>query len=119
MPGGTGRIGIVATDLVNTVRAESKTFRVADKGRIAMILAPQDGAAISSQERVIFRGQGYYMERQRPESQKLTWSSSKAGAQGQGAVLEVQTLSPGTHQITLTAGSEKSKGTSSIKIEIK
>ncbi|MEK6303370.1 MAG: hypothetical protein AABO41_21890 [Acidobacteriota bacterium] len=119
LPGGKGRVGIVATDGVNTVMVESQAFKVANKGCIAMILAPQDGATVALNDQVRFRGQGYYMEQQRPETQKLTWSSSKDGTLGQGAVLEVRKLSPGTQQITLTAGSGKNTGTSSIKIEVK
>ena len=119
LPGGTGRVRIVASDGVITVMVESEPFDVANKGCLAMILFPQDGATVGSREPVLFRGQGYYMDQQRPETQKLHWSSSKDGTLGHGAVLHVRKLSPGTHQISLTAGSDKNKRTSTIKIDVK
>lgn len=119
LPGGERcRIGILATDGVNTVLGESQSFAVPVKPCRAMILAPEDVSSFAIGELVLFQGQGYYLEEQRAETENLEWTSSQDGELGRGMAIEVRGLSPGLHQITLRAGTRERTGEASISIGI-
>ena len=107
LPGGTRcQVGVVASDGVNTVLTATRSFPVPTKPCQALILAPEEGATVGAGETVTLQGQGYYLEEREPELEQLDWSSSVDGALGTGPVLDVA-LSPGTHQITLRAGTRE------------
>jgi hypothetical protein len=109
---------IVATDGVNTIEVESKSFRVPVKLCQAMILSPEDDATFASNEPVTLQGQGFYLEENRAETEALVWTSSKDGELGKGMILQVSKLSPGSHRIMLTAGTGERAGKATIKIRI-
>jgi hypothetical protein len=109
LPGGERcRVKVLATDGANTTEVESGTFRVAEKGLRATILAPEDGATFPLGQAIWLRGQGFHLEEQRPELEDLTWTSSIDGELGSGSVVEVGP-SQGRHDITLRAGEHRAR----------
>lgn len=119
LPGGDRcRIRVTVTDGFNTVSSETRTFAVPVKSCLAMILAPEDGIAVRSDEMLMLQGQGYYLEEARPELEQLEWRSSVVGRLGQGAVVAVPSLPRGPHRITLGAGTGDRIGTTSIEITV-
>jgi hypothetical protein len=117
LPGGRCKVKVLVTDGVNTSVAESPTFSVPDKGYRAMILTPNDGASITSEDTVYLQGQGFHFEEQRPELEDLTWTSSLDGELGRGAIVGVR-LSPGRHEITLAVGSGKQQRVAFLTINV-
>jgi hypothetical protein len=118
LPGGEAcRVGVIATDGVNTVELDSEPFRVAVKGCVAIILGPADGAALASDEPVWFQGQGFHIEEGRPETEHLGWTSSIDGDLGSDPLFE-RTLSPGKHVITLTTGAEEPRRPATITVDV-
>jgi len=117
LPGGEQcRIAVVATDGVNTVMVESESFSVPIKPCVAMIFAPADGASFGAEEKVLLRGQGFYLEENQAETERLIWTSSIDGELGKGATLFVSALSPGHHRITLIAGTGKRAGEATTSV---
>jgi hypothetical protein len=119
LPGGSRcGVGVVATDGINTVMAESARFSVPVKGCVTTILAPEDKAVFEAGEAVWLRGQGFYLEENRAaETDELAWTSSRDGVIGTGPVVRTR-LSPGSHRITLNAGKGKSAGEASMSLRI-
>jgi hypothetical protein len=116
-PGGTHcRVEVVATDGVNTARALSEEFAVKVKPCRAMILHPPKDSTFEKGEEVSLRGQGFYLEEEEPETERLAWTSSIDGKLGDGAVLRTRKLWPGHHQITLTAGEGERAGQTQVSI---
>lgn len=114
LPGGQGQIIILASD--NGVMAEARTpvIAIPPKPCYATIVAPVNNATVSKNG-VVFQGQGYYREEQKPEFQNLQWKSSIDGNLGSGPSL-AKKLSPGTHTITLTAGTQDRAGTATVTV---
>lgn len=107
LPGGKRcRLRVLATDGVNTAAAVSEPFERRIQPCYAMILSPENNAAFARGEPVRLQGQGYYLEEREPEIEQLDWTSSQDGPLGRGAVLELRTLTQGSHEITLAAGRE-------------
>jgi hypothetical protein len=117
LPGGRCRIGILATDGINTVLEESRTFRSPIKPCFAMILAPADEARVPAGVATLLQGQGYWREERRPELEELFWTSSIDGDLGTGQLVEAN-LSPGVHRIELRAGRGRRQGTTAISLLI-
>ena len=69
------------------------------------IVLPPGGAAFFVGQPVSFRGSASDPEQEIPDS-ALGWSSQLDGALGSGPELNLATLSPGTHRITLTASDD-------------
>ena len=69
------------------------------------IVLPPGGAAFFVGQPVTFRGSATDPEQVIPAA-ALSWSSHLAGALGTGPELELSTLPPGTHRITLTASDD-------------
>jgi hypothetical protein len=119
LPGGERcRLAVVATDGVNTTIVETKNFSVPIKACIAMIFSPGDGAEFAPNESILFRGQGFFMEENTPETEALFWTSSIDGEIGKGMLVEVLKLSIGSHRITLTAGTGERAGKATISIKV-
>jgi hypothetical protein len=119
LPGGERcRLAVLATDGVNTTTAESRIFSVPVKPYRAMILSPRDGSRIEPGLPCWFKGQGFILEEFRPELRRLKWISSIDGELGVGPILKVDKLSPGTHTITLKAGTRDRAGTQSVVIHV-
>jgi hypothetical protein len=69
------------------------------------IVLPPEGAAFFAGQPVTFSGSASDPEQEIPAS-VLSWSSHIDGALGSGPELDLATLSPGTHRITLTASDD-------------
>jgi chitinase len=80
------------------------------------VLAPMDGSTFSPGQTVQLIGQGYCYEEARPEREALYWTSSIDGELGRGPRVEVASLSPGEHHITLVAGVEPHQGNETVTI---
>jgi hypothetical protein len=118
LPGGADcRVAVVASDGVNTTVVESAPFSTPLKPCRAMVLGPADGARLSRGEPARLRGQGYWLEENRPETERLTWTSSRDGELGRGMALDVL-LSPGEHEIQLVAGEGARAGTATVRVVV-
>jgi len=117
LPGGAGRLRILATDGANTTSVDSPPMRVPRKPCLPTIFEPQDGAELVTGDPVFLHGQGYYLEERRPELDQLEWDSSQDGPLGQGATLQVQ-LRPGEHRITLAAGTRRRRAATSVTVRV-
>jgi chitinase len=84
-----------------------------------MILSPEDGATFAPDETINLQGQGLYLEENQPETEALVWTSSKDGELGTGTIVDNPRLSPGSHHITLIAGTGERAGKSTISIQIR
>jgi hypothetical protein len=115
LPGGRARVALLATDGANTVRAESRVFKVDRRPCLATILSPEPGTTVPGGEEVWLQGQGYYLEEARAELEQLEWESSLDGSLGSGAIVAV-ILSEGVHTITLRAGTARRQGETSIEL---
>ena len=111
------RIGIFATDGVNTALETSRRFAVTRKKCQPMIIAPRDGLAVTSGESVTFVGQGYLLEEDQPELENLTWRSSIDGALGRGPAVQARP-SDGHHEIILAAGRGARRAEARIEIDV-
>jgi hypothetical protein len=118
VPGGPRcRVAVMATDGVNTRVAQTDPFHVAIKPCRAMILEPAEGLTAPRGAPIVLRGQGFWLEENRPELVELTWSSSMDGYLGDGARV-VARLSLGVHRISLEAGVGERIGTSEVRVTI-
>jgi hypothetical protein len=117
LPGGRGRLRILATDGTLTSSVDSPVVRLARRPCIPTILEPADGAELVADTPILLHGQGYYLEERRVELEQLAWSSSLDGALGRGAVLQAA-LRPGRHRISLEAGSGKRRAETSVTIRV-
>jgi len=116
LPGGTGKLRLLATDGGNTVVVESPSFNVPIKPAHAFVVTPIDGAQVSGSW-VTLHGQGYYREEDVEEENDLEWTSSLDGALGTGPVIQ-RPLSTGRHAITLAVGRGVRRGTASVVIDV-
>ena len=117
LPGGEScLLAVVATDGINTTIQETKPFKVNVKSCRAMILAPVDGTKYRRGQTVQLMGQGYYFEEACAEREALCWMLSIDGVLGHGSLVEIESLSPGDHCITLSAGKEPRQGSEMVTI---
>ncbi|MEZ4863805.1 MAG: choice-of-anchor Q domain-containing protein [Caldilineaceae bacterium] len=97
-----GRIRLLVTDGVNTVQDDSDgPFTVWGHAPTAAILAPAADATFVVSQTVILHGSGYDVEDGELTGGALTWQSDRDGLLGTGAEVALNTLSAGTHVITL------------------
>jgi hypothetical protein len=115
LPGGNGRLAVLATNGGRTTRAVSTAFRLPIRPCQALILSPESGSTVASGQDVQLHGQGYYLEEARPEVEQLAWESSIDGELGSGPFLAVP-LSDGTHEITLHAGAGRRRGSTTKEL---
>jgi hypothetical protein len=118
LPGGLKcRLGVICSDGFNTVQATTAPFELPLRPCQAFIVAPLEGERFYSGETVVLRGQGYWMEEDRPEMEELTWSSSLDGELGRGATVSVA-LRRGQHSVTLRAGYGERISTASVTVRM-
>lgn len=103
LPGGSSaRFRVLASDGFHTAWDETDAaFTVAAKKPRAYITAPQASTALPGRP-VLLQGSAYDMEDGLLPEGSLMWVSDRQGSLGSGSELLV-TLTPGWHQITLTA----------------
>ncbi len=104
LPGGEANVRVLATDGFNTAAALSEAFQVAHKPPQPQILWPQNNDIVGGQrDRVVLRGTASDLEDGLLSTGNLYWYSSRDGLLGRGRRIEVQGLTPGTHELTLVA----------------
>ena len=105
LPGSNGmaRIKVLVSDGANTGVAVSPRFAVARKLPTAEIVAPLSGMAVPVQALVQLEGAVYDVDDGMLDGAAVQWTSNLDGLLGTGAVLDVYTLRPGRHNITLNA----------------
>jgi hypothetical protein len=118
LPGGDScMFRVLATDGFHTTTADSRPFTLPPRPCQTFILNPQDGVRLDRGQPVILSGQGYWREEDRPEQDQLHWTSSRDGDLGSGPVIEV-TLSPGSHDLILTAGEGERAGRDQVTVDM-
>jgi len=105
LPGGTqGKFRVWASDGVNTATDETDgTFVVPQKAPQILSVDPISGTTYVISQTIGFEAETYDPEDGTLPDGNLQWSSSIDGVIGTGALLQIDTLSIGTHTITLTA----------------
>ena len=86
-----------------------------EKPCAAVILRPVDGEELSPD--VLLVGNGWWREERRPELEALRWASDIQGELGRGRQVTVH-LEPGTHELTLRAGTEERAGARSVRVHV-
>ncbi len=116
-----GRIKVTATDGINATEAVSDLFNVPLKAPEVFIEDPVDNATFKVGEEVALSGAAYDLQDDwLYQDDQLAWSSDVQGDLGGGETLNIATLKPGTHVITLKAtNSFKLASTAKVTIMIK
>jgi len=109
------RVAVTASNGLRASRVESGPFRVREKSCAAVILRPVDGESLSPD--VVLMGNGWWREEGRPELEALRWASDAQGELGRGREVSVR-LTPGTHHVTLYAGTENRIGEASVTVHV-
>lgn len=128
LPGGDrAKIRVLATDGFNTGVAVSPSFKVENKPPVASIIYPlpeyltpgSRSITIEKGDRLVLTGTASDMEDGVLNDSALSWYSSRDGMLGTGRRLDVTTLSPGVHEITLRANDSGNRvGRSTIIVEV-
>ena len=105
LPGSrTARLRIIATDGANSVEAYgARAFAIDDKPPMVGILSPMQGNERPQQGTVEFIGAAYDPEDGILADRQLQWTSDRDGVLGIGSRLKIDKLSPGRHNVTLSA----------------
>lgn len=99
--GDEARIRVVVTDGVNTAEATSGQFYIPPKPPAVGIMTPASGDRIPQGGSAVLTGFGSDLEDGQLAGSQLVWTSSVDGELGVGGEVTTDTLSPGTHLITL------------------
>jgi hypothetical protein len=92
---------------------------VAGKPPVAWISAPADGVQVEEGSMVALEGNGADLEDGVLADEVFAWSSDRDGALGRGRRIDVMTLSPGVHEITLQVADRDGRfATASITVEV-
>jgi hypothetical protein len=120
VPGGDGFwVRVVATDGLNTGSHEIGPTRIPKKGPRVFISSPQREATFGPGMPVLLQGTAFDFEDVGISDENLTWTSDRDGLLGVGSLLQLTTLSPGTHRVTLRAqDSDRNMGEASVAIHI-
>lgn len=101
--GGAGRFRVVASDGVNTGRADSIDYTIQAKPPMPFILSPGAGQRLQYGQLVHLDGTALDWQTGGVSSANLSWSSSLSGALGTGEQIDVVDLPVGEQMITLLA----------------
>lgn len=127
LPGGDrARIRVLATDGFNTGVAVSSSFKVENKPPVASIIYPPPDyptpghrTIIGKGDRLVLIGTASDIEDGLLNGSSLSWYASHDGLLGTGRRLDVTTLSPGVHEITVEAtDNDSSVGSATIVVEV-
>jgi len=113
LPGSTqGKFRVWVSDGVNTAFAETTgTFSVSNKSPQITSVSPVSGTTYVVSQTISFAATTFDPEDGPLPDDHIQWSSSIDGALGTGALLQLDTLSIGTHIITVTATDNQSAQT--------
>lgn len=109
------RVAVTASNGLRGSRVESAPFRVREQPCTAVIVRPVDGDELTSD--VVLVGNGWWREEGRPEVDALVWASDVQGELGYGREVATR-LEPGTHCITLSAGSGDREGEECVTVYV-
>jgi hypothetical protein len=113
--GNACRLAVTASNGLRATRVESEPFQVREKPCAAVIQRPVDGEELARD--VVLVGNGWWREEGRPEAEALAWASDVQGQLGRGRQVTA-CLAPGTHIITLRAGTEDRAGEASVTVYV-
>jgi hypothetical protein len=116
LPGGKGQLTLFVTDGANTIQVASAGFSVPIKPCFPVILSPADGAQVAAKQALWLEGQGAYREEQTTELEALQWYIDGRDTQLRGSLAVAPNLTPGSHTITLVAGTGDRTGKVTISI---
>lgn len=109
------RLAVTASNGLRATRVESGPFRVREKPCAVVIVRPIDGETLPPN--VVLVGNGWWREEGRPEVEALAWTSDVQGELGRSQNVTAR-LEPGTHRITLRAGTEERAGEKSVTVYV-
>ncbi|MEJ5225714.1 MAG: hypothetical protein WHV44_14745, partial [Anaerolineales bacterium] len=121
MPGSdNGRFRVIANDGVNTAADTNDTaFSIPDGPPVSLIFSPTNAAVVPEGGAVFLTGQSLDLEDGPLDGPSMTWTSDIDGRLGSGRELAAYALSPGLHQITLTAADSRGQtGSAAIYINV-
>ncbi len=98
-----GRVQVMVTDGVHATRDLSPAAVFPDQPPFVEIVYPADGESYAVGTMIEFSGGGYDPEEGSLEGDSLIWVSNLDGEFARGGTAQVDSLSPGMHQITLSA----------------
>jgi hypothetical protein len=114
-----GMVRVLVTDGVNTSQDVTDPFTVTTKAPVVFVSAPEDGSGVLPEAPVLFTASGYDPEDGPMEGDVFSWSSDQDGDLGTGEEVFVTELSPGWHEITVTAtDSDGHTGTDTIRVYV-
>jgi hypothetical protein len=97
------KLRVLVSDGLHTSEALSNAFEVPQRGPVAFILAPENGASAMPGDPVFLRATGYDAEDGPLGDEAYAWASNRDGALGSGEEAVAEGLSAGMHTITLSA----------------
>ncbi|MFN8483481.1 MAG: hypothetical protein U0768_10600 [Anaerolineae bacterium] len=120
LPGGNdAQLRILTSDGFDTAVGQIASLNVPRKAPRVTILAPADGDHVRQEQPVSLTGAGDDPQDGALAGDRLTWSSDRDGVLGTGEALDVRSLSPGDHTITLTArDSDGVQSTASLRLYV-
>ena len=108
---------VYATDGVRTAEATSGPLVIERKPPMVFITAPEQGQVLPPGVPVGFGGMALDWEDNTPGTLALHWSSNRDGWLGDGGEVMVPGLSPGWHEVTLSAAdSDGMVGTARVNV---
>lgn len=114
------RFRVVASDGFHAAEAvTADRYRIGNSPPFPVIVAPADGSTFRAGETVVFGAAALDAEDGALRGDALRWRSDRDGELGTGERLDVRTLSPGRHTVTLSArDAAGAEATASITITV-
>jgi len=121
LPGGEKcQFQVLATEGIRTDMAVSKPFRVLQKPRETTIISPPTGAVVVPGQTVTLVGESFSPDIGSAHPSEMQWSSDLDGQLGVGQEINLSTLRPGLHKLSLqTPDGYGGQSITSIQLEVK
>jgi hypothetical protein len=115
---GDHTITLTATDSHGLSNIASLGITIRNEPPTAIIVRPQDGDSFTTNQHIRFEGRGEDPEDGVITNDTLRWVSDRNGFLGNGPTLDVNTLLPGPHQISLTVTDKNGLTSPAVLIRI-